>query len=122
MNRSRLVAMAFAVTALTLAPAVAAAASPDLGWSDLHDGGANQIDDGWVALADTDGNAIIGGIRTAPEGFGDILVRKLDRTTGEPIWTYLYEDPAGNDMALADMVLDHRGDIMIAGYLSSCDS
>ena len=28
----------------------------------------------------------------------------------------------GNDMALADMVLDHRGDIMIAGYLSSCDS
>ena len=122
MNRYRLVAAVFAVAAFSLAPAVAAAFSPDLGWSDLHDGGAQQIDDGYVALADTDGNAIIGGIRTAPEGFGDILVRKLDRITGDPVWTYLYEDPAGNDMALADMVLDHRGDIMVAGYLSSCDS
>ena len=122
MNRPRLVAVACAVAAFTLAPAVASAASPDLGWSDLHDGGANQIDDGYVALADTDGNAIIGGIRTAPEGFGDILVRKLDRVAGDPVWTFIYEDPAGNDMALADMVLDHRGDIMVAGYLSSCDS
>ena len=122
MNRHRLVAAAIAVAAFSLAPVVAAASSPRLGWSDLHDGGANQLDDGYVALADADGNAIIGGVRTAPDGFTDFLVRKLDRITGAAIWTYVYEDPIGNNMALADLVLDHRGDLLIAGYLSSCDT
>ena len=34
----------------------------------------------------------------------------------------LGKDPDGNDMELTDMVLDHRGDLLVAGYLSSCDS
>lgn len=122
MRQFRIVTAALAVATLFLVPTAAMAFSPTLGWSDLHDGGAGQIDDGYVALTDPAGDAIIGGVRTPVGGFGDILIRKLDRVTGEPAWTFLYVDPAGNDMALADMVLDHRGDVLVAGYLSSCDS
>jgi hypothetical protein len=122
MQRIRLFLAALAVATLTLAPGPAAAGAPELGWSDLHDGGAQLIDDGYVALTDAAGNAVIAGVRTVAGGNADLLVRKLDRLTGELMWSYAYAEPAGNDMAVADMVIDHRGDILIAGYLSSCDS
>ena len=122
MSYSRHFAAVLAVAAVFLAPTSLLAGGPELGWSNLLDGGANLVDDGYVALTDADGNAIIGGIRTAPGGFGDIYVRKLGRADGLADWTFVYSAPGGNDMALADMVIDHRGDIMVAGYLSSCDS
>ncbi len=93
-----------------------------MGWANLHDGGANLVDDGFVALTDAEGNAVIGGVRTSPGGYGDIYIRKMGRTDGLVDWTFVYSAASGNDMALADMVIDHRGDIMVAGYLSSCDS
>jgi len=122
MSISRRIAAVLAVAAVSLAPTTLLAGAPQLGWSDLHDGGANQLDDGYVALTDASGNAIVGGVRTAPGGFGDVFIRKLGRSDGLTDWTFVYADPGGNDMALADMVIDHRGDIMVAGYLSSCDS
>lgn len=122
MRVSRLIAAVLAAAVVVLAPATLLAGGPTLGWSDLHDGGANQLDDGFVALTDQDGNAIVGGIRTTASGYNDIFVRKLGRTDGFTDWTFVYSAPGDNDMALADMVVDHRGDIMVAGYLSSCDS
>ena len=39
-----------AAVVLSLTPASLLAGAPALGWSDLHDGGANLVDDGFVAL------------------------------------------------------------------------
>ncbi len=122
MSISRHIAAVLAVAAVSLAPTAVLAGGPELGWSDLHDGGANLIDDGYVALTDTDGNAIVGGVRTALGGAGNLYIRKLGRADGLTDWTYEYAAPGGNDMALADMVIDHRGDIMVAGYVSNCES
>ncbi len=121
MSRIRLAAP-LAVVALSLVATAALAGGPTLSWSDLHDGGASAIDDGYVALTDPQGNAIIGGVRTPLGGFGDIFIRKMSGADGSPMWSVVYADPAGNDMELADIVIDHRGDLLVAGYLSSCDS
>jgi hypothetical protein len=121
MRRVRLAGLA-AATALLLTASAVLAGGPTLGWSDLHDGGANLVDDGFVALTDPDGNAIVGGVHTTPDGFNDIFVRKLARESGLAAWTFVHAADGDNDMAVADMVIDHRGDIMVAGYLSSCDS
>lgn len=118
----RRMAAVLAAAAVTLVPAAVLAGGVELGWADLLDGGANLVDDGWIALTDHEGNAIVGGIRTAPGGAGDIFIRRLGRADGLTDWTYVYAAAGGNDMALADMVIDHRGDIMVAGYLSNCDS
>jgi len=122
MSTSRRIAAVLAVAAVSFAPTTLLAGGPELGWSNLHDGGANLVDDGFVALTDAEGNAVIGGVRTSPGGYGDIYIRKMGRTDGLVDWTFVYSAASGNDMALADMVIDHRGDIMVAGYLSSCDS
>ena len=100
----------------------AIAEEPTLGWSILHDGGAALTDENVVVLLDADGNVITGGIHDTGTDYTDLLVRKLDAVDGTPIWTFTYADPMGNDMALTDLVLDHRGDVLIAGYLSACDS
>jgi hypothetical protein len=107
---------------LALLTAAAGAQEPALGWSDIHDGGAGLLDDGVAVLAASDGSVLVGGMRTDPDGPADILIRKLDSTDGSVFWTYEYIDPDGNDMELTDMVLDHRGDLLVAGYLSACDS
>jgi len=99
----------------------AAAQEPTLAWSVLDDGGATLADDGVAVIVAADGHPVVGGVRTPAGGNGDLLVRKLDRETGDPLWTYTYTDPAGNDMQLVDILFDHRGDIMVAGYLSACD-
>lgn len=122
MRRIRLVTAVAAAVALYLVPTPLLAGAPTLGWSDLHDGGANLIDDGFVALTDQEGNAIVAGIHTALGGFNDIFVRKLGRADGQPLWSYSYSAPVDSDMAVVDLVIDHRGDILVAGYLSSCDS
>jgi hypothetical protein len=121
MSRERLAAAAAALV-LSLCPSALVAGGLTLGWSDLHDGGANLVDDGYVALTDAEGNAIIGGVHTTPGGFNDIFVRKLLRQDGSVDWTFIHTAEGDNDMAVADMVIDHRGDILVAGYLSSCDS
>ncbi len=118
MRHPRPLLVVLAVLALA---AAAPAQEPTLAWSELHDGGAALADDGYSVVLDPQGHPVIGGVRTASE-FGDLLLRKLDRTSGQPLWTYVYTDPGGNDMALAEICLDHRGDVLVAGYLSACDS
>ena len=102
--------------------AVAAADEPTLVWSNLLDGGASQTDDGQSVLVGPGGHPIVGGIRTGAHGYADISVQMLDRDTGQPLWTFLHHNSDGFDLALADLALDHRGDVLVAGYLSACDS
>jgi len=113
-----------ALTALAcvLALGTVALAAPTLSWSDLHDGGANLNDELTSVIFTPDGNVVSGGMHDPGNGHADIFVRKHDRATGEVIWEYSYAHPTGNDMVVSELILDHRGDIMVAGYLSSCDS
>ncbi len=101
--------------------ALPAAADPPLLWSDLHDGGAGQLDEGIAVVMSAGGHPVVGGVRTTAGGRADILLRKLDRANGGELWRRAYSDPGGSDMILADMVADHRGDLLVAGYLSDCD-
>ena len=105
-----------------LAAVSARADTPTFGWSDIHDGGAGLNDDAVAVVFAADGHPIVGAVHDTGSGYTDRLIRKLDRQTGEPIWTFTYADPVGNDMALSELVLDHRGDLLVAGYLSACDS
>jgi hypothetical protein len=97
-------------------------AEPSMGWSELYDGGADLNDDGRDVVFTPDGHVVTAGVQDTGSGYTDILVRKHDRETGEPLWIYTYADPIGNDMAISEVVVDHRGDVLIAGYLSACDS
>lgn len=111
--------------ALVFAVGVAATgahADPTLGWSDLHDGGAGLGDEAISVVFDPAGHVISAGIHDPGDGYTDLIIRKHHRDTGEPIWTFTYADPVGNDLAISEILLDHRGDVLVAGYLSACDS
>jgi hypothetical protein len=114
-------AAALLIALAILAPDRTAADEPTLQWVDRYDGGGHQLDEGVAVLFDADGHPVLGGVRTTTANVTDILVRKLDRLSGELIWSYVLHESDGNNMALADMVRDHRGDILVAGYLSACD-
>lgn len=110
--------LTFAAAALIcFTPAIAA---PTLEWADLHDGGAHYIDLGLAALSDGQGNLIVGGESADGVGGLDILIRKLSRSTGQPLWTMRYAAFDGNDMALSGMVWDPFGDILVGGYIRGC--
>jgi len=97
-------------------------AVPTLSWSDIHDGGADLNDEMTSVIFTNDGHVVTGGMHDTGSGYTDLLIRKHDQSTGDVIWTCTYADPAGNDMALSELILDHRGDVLVAGYLSACDS
>ncbi|MBD3219668.1 hypothetical protein GF314_00375 [bacterium] len=109
------------VAALVLL-ALPAFAEPTMGWSELYDGGADLNDGGHDVVFTPDGHVVTASVQDTGSGYTDILLRKHDRETGEPLWTYTYADPIGNDMAISEILVDHRGDVLIAGYLSACDS
>lgn len=109
-------------TAWVLALAMAAQAEPTLSWSDLHDGGASLNDEMECVLFTPTGHVISGGMHDTGSGHTDLLIRKHDPATGEAIWTFSYAHASGNDMVVSELILDHRGDVMVAGYMSSCDS
>jgi hypothetical protein len=120
-HRTLTVTLAALLLVAVQPPQWAAGQEPALLWYDVHDGGANQIDEGIAVLTDPAGHAIVGGFRTTPGGRSEIFVRKLDRRDGAPIWTFTFADADGSDLILADLVSDHRGDLLVAGYLSDCD-
>ncbi len=97
-----------------------AGADPVFQWQDLHDGGALQNVAGTAALADAAGNAVIAGTSTDSEAGIDLLVRKLDRETGDTLWTRRVPAGDGNDMALGNMVWDGAGDLLIGGTRLGC--
>ena len=119
--RSLNLTVAMLLAGAVLMSASAGAQEPTLLWVDVHDGGGNQIDEGVAVLTDAAGHPIVGGYRTTPGGRAEIFVRKLAHPDGAELWSYALGNPDGQDLILADMVMDHRGDLLVAGYLSDCD-
>jgi outer membrane protein assembly factor BamB len=97
-----------------------ALADPVFEWADLYDGGANLPDVGTAVLADPDGNVIVGGESGDGVAGVDMLVRKLDRETGQTIWTRRVPSFDTNDMALSGMVWDGTGHVLVGGYIRGC--
>ena len=111
------------VVCLVLSPVIAAwpaSAAPSFEWHDLFDGGIQQFDLGTVALTDGDGNLVIGGESAGPAGSIDMLIRKLDRQTGDVIWQTRQAAHDGNDMAVTGMVWDGDGDLLVGGTRLGC--
>lgn len=106
---------------LVLLAATPGLADPNLEWSELYDGGGNYLDVGTAALCDPDGNLVVAGESADGIDGTDMLIRKLERGTGESLWSERYSAFDGNDMALTDMIWDPSGDLLIAGYIRGCE-
>lgn len=98
----------------------AVAADPISEWHDLYDGGTGQSDAGRVALTDSAGNLIIAGESTDGIIGVDMLIRKLERATGDTIWTHRVSAPDNNDMQVGGMVWDGFGNLLIGGTRLGC--
>ena len=110
-----------AVVAVSLASGAAiAAADPSLEWHHLYDGGSLQADTGLEALSDPAGNVVIAGEITDPAGNGNLLIRKLERETGDVLWSRSVPGTPENHLALGGLVWDHAGDLLIGGTRLGC--
>ncbi|MBN2170219.1 MAG: hypothetical protein JW819_02730 [Candidatus Krumholzibacteriota bacterium] len=105
---------------LALLVLAAPAAALDLEWARTHDGGAAYTDEAVAALVDPAGDLIVGGVSHDGVTGADLLLRKLDRATGDPLWTLRVPSYDGNDMALTAMEWDGRGDLLVASYIVGC--
>jgi len=106
--------------ALGVVAAWPADAAPDPAWTHAYDGGSRQADTGVAALVDADGNPVVAGEITDVAGNGNLLVRKLDRATGDVLWSREVEGTADNRLALAAMVWDGFGHLLIGGTRLGC--
>jgi hypothetical protein len=106
---------------LGLLPALVWAA-PELTWIQTYEGGGNYIDDVNASLTDTEGNLIIAGVSSDGVDGIDMLICKMDRSTGSLAWERRVssEDPL-NDMAVSGMVWDEQGDLLVGGYVVGCE-
>ena len=105
---------------LTLAAAGPAPAAPTPSWHDLYDGGAAYLDLATAVLAAPNGDAIVGGESADGVGGVDQLIRRLERTSGAPLWEVRFPAFDGNDMALTALAWDPNGDILVGGYVRGC--
>jgi hypothetical protein len=105
---------------LVLSAAVVMAAVPNLAWNDTYDGGIGGSDVGTALLADPQGDILVAGESTGPDGSSDLLIRKLSRTDGRELWESRWGDPGGNDMAMIELAFDPRGDVIVGGYVRGC--
>jgi hypothetical protein len=108
------------VVPLVLSAAAALATSPDLAWTDLHDGGVNMPDMGTALLVDPQGDILVAGESTDVGGTSDLYIRKLSRVDGHQIWDSRWGDPGGNDMAMIELAFDPLGDVVVGGYVRGC--
>jgi outer membrane protein assembly factor BamB len=117
MNRMRAPLLAAIATAFAWNTAFAA---PGLEWQHAYDGGSRQADTGVTALTDPAGNPVIAGEITDVAGNGNLLIRKLDRNTGAPIWSREILGTADNRLAVSGMVWDGFGHLLIGGTRLGC--
>ena len=109
---------AILIVILTLG-GVIARAEPELVWDDLFDGNA-YTDIGTAAIADPDGHLVVGGESWGLSNRADMLIRKLDRETGDQIWSRRYGSGGENDMALTELLLAGDGEVIVGGYIRGC--
>jgi hypothetical protein len=117
MSRNR--ALTFILVALSLA-AGPVLAHPALVWEDLYDGGASYLDVATAVIAAPNGDVIVGGESADGVGGTDQFVRRLERTSGFPLWEVRFPAFDGNDMALTALAWDPGGDILVGGYIRGC--
>ena len=105
---------------LALLVLAAPAAALELEWARTHDGGGAYTDEALAAVVDPAGDLIVAGVSFDAVTGADLLLRKLDRTTGDPLWTLRVPSYDGNSMALTAMEWDGRGDLLVASYIVGC--
>jgi hypothetical protein len=110
---------AFLTTGLLLAAGLAGA-SPQLAWTDQHDGGGGVADDGYCLLIAPDDNLIVGGESSNQNEGLDLFIRKLDRDDGSEIWRVRYEGLDNKEVAISEMTWDSVGQLIVAGYIRGC--
>jgi hypothetical protein len=113
----RVLAFLFLATLTAPAPALA---TPTLAWSDLYDGGAAYIDLATAILAAPNGDVIVGGQSADGVGGVDQLIRRLERTSGAPVWQVRFPAFDGNDMALTALAWAPDGNILVGGSILGC--
>jgi len=114
-------ARSLAIAAVSVGVGTAfATPDPSLEWHHLHDGGSQLADTGIAVLSDPSGNPVIAGEITDAEGNGNLLVRKLDRETGDPLWSRSVLGTPENTLALGGMVWDGFGNLLIGGTRLGC--
>jgi hypothetical protein len=110
----------FLLAAALAVNAVPVGADPVFQWHDLYDGGAQSDDEGTVAVTDAAGNLVIAGKSADGVDGIDMLIRKLDRETGDTVWTKRIAAVDGNDMAVGGMVWDGAGHLLVGGTREGC--
>ena len=106
------------LAAIAAAPPVLG--TPTLEWNDLYDGGAAYIDLATAVIAAPNGDVIVGGESADGVGGIDQWIRRLERTSGAPLWQVRFPAFDGNDMALTALAWDPGGDILVGGYIRAC--
>lgn len=111
------------LAAATLASAFAAApagALPSTGWELVTDGGAFEADAGVTALTDAEGNVVLAAEVTDRFHNGNLLVTKLDRATGDTVWSRSILGTPDKGVVVGGMVWDHAGHLLIGGTRLGC--
>ncbi|MFC1572646.1 hypothetical protein ACFL6M_03500 [Candidatus Eisenbacteria bacterium] len=108
-----------ATLAIVSTPSVAA---PVLEWQESYDGGGLDLDVATAATTDSDGNLVIAGQSSDGIRGIDMLVRKLDRETGDPIWSRRIsaEGAEENNLAVGGIVSDGAGNFLVGGTREGC--
>ncbi len=75
----------------------------------------NGSDRPFVVRIAPDGDPIVAGISDGAGTFGDYIVVKYHKETGEPAWTRRYDGPGHNMDGLLAMALDEAGDVYVTG-------
>ena len=109
-----------AAAALVGALPAAALPAPSTGWELVTDGGAFEADAGVKALTDASGNVVLAAEVTDRFHNGNLLVTKLDRGTGNTIWSHSVLGTPDKGVVVGGMVWDHAGHLLIGGTRLGC--
>jgi hypothetical protein len=94
---------------------------PPFMWDDRYDGGVGAVDYGTSAIVMSgSGDLVVGGEMQDYFAGSDMVIRRLDRISGQEVWSAMWGVPDGNDMALVGLVEDGEGNVLVGGYIRGC--
>lgn len=97
-----------------------ATADPEFKWIYNSDGGDSRTDIGQFALTTGDGDLILGALSTPLGEQVNSVIKKIDRLTGEPVWSTWYSSGGENEIVLNGLVWDGYGDLIVGEYIQAC--
>ena len=90
-------------------------------WTNLYNGPGNDADAAFAVAVDSNNNVIVTGTSIGSGSGNDYATIKYS-SAGVPLWTNRYDGPGNsNDVATA-MVVDHSGNVIVAGYSTGIGS